>query len=306
GRRPYEFARLTPTEVERVVCEEEPRKPSTVVLQAADTAPGTERLAHRLRGDLDTIVMMALRKEPERRYGSVQHLLDDIERHLNGLPVLAREDSAGYRVRKFVARHRAGVAAAALVMLSLVGGLTVSLWQAREAAAQRDRARLEAAKATQVKDFLVDLFETSDPDASRGETITARELLDQGAVQVHEELADQPDVQAELLMTIGLVYTKLGLYDPANALLDSALTKQRALYDGPHPELAATLRAAARLMQEQGQYDAADSLHRESLAMYQTLHGDKSPDIAGVTNDLGLLQWHRGNLDEAEPLLRQA
>lgn len=309
GTRPYQFNRLSPTEVERVVCEEEPRKPSTAVLQSGEEGLihlDNERLAERLQGDLDTIVLMALRKEPERRYSSVQHLLDDIARHLNGLPVLACEDTAGYRVRKFVTRHRVGVAAAVLVVLSLVGGLTVALWQANEAAIQRDRAQLEAEKATQVKDFLVNLFETSDPDASRGETITARELLDRGAVQVREDLADQPDVQAELLMTIGTVYTKLGLHAPAVALLDSALAMQRALYARSHPELAATLRAGALLMHEQGQYDAADSLYREALAMYQTLQGEKSPDIAGVINDLGLLQWHRGNLDDAEPLLRQA
>src|SRR5207248_469241 len=145
SKPPYRLEDPTPSEMERVICGIEPERPSV----AAGSTQG-----RRLRGDLDNIVLMALRKDPQRRYATVEQFSEDIRRHLEGLPVMARSDSAGYRSAKFIARHRAGVAAAALLVLTLSAGIISTARQARLAAAERDRARIETAKAERINTFL--------------------------------------------------------------------------------------------------------------------------------------------------------
>ena len=309
GQRPYQFDQYTPTEIERVICEQEPTKPSTAVRHKTTTAndtPPTIHLDKQLRGDLDTIVMMALRKEPERRYGSVEQLAEDLRRYLGGLPVLAREDTVGYRTRKFFQRHRLGVTAAALVIVALVAGLTVALWQAGVAAAERDRARLESTKAAEVKTYLVDLFEISSPDASKGETISARELLERGAERLETELADQPEVQAEMLYVIGEVYWKLGLFDRSRALAERALALRRSHFGPEHPEIALSLAQLGTLARNQGHLDESEQYHRESLMMRQKLFGKAHVTIANSLNNVGFTLSEKGQLEQADSLYREA
>ncbi|HMB91641.1 MAG TPA: serine/threonine-protein kinase, partial [Rhodothermales bacterium] len=156
GLRPYQITQRVQQEIERVILEEEPTRPSTA-LALADTAAiasqarstTQDRLRRRLTGDLDTIVLKALAKEPERRYNTVEQLAEDVRRHMAGLPVLAQPNAISYRMRKFIQRHRLGVAAATLVSLAVLLGMTGTLWQAQVAAAERDRAQAEAEKATQ-------------------------------------------------------------------------------------------------------------------------------------------------------------
>src|SRR5205807_2759146 len=133
-------------------CGREAERPSV----AAASVPG-----RRLLGDLDNIVLMAMRKEPQRRYASVEQFSEDIRRHMEGLPVIARPDTAGYRAAKFIARHKAGVAAAALLVLTLSAGIIATAWQARLAAAQRDHARSETAKAERINTFMQDMLSFS-------------------------------------------------------------------------------------------------------------------------------------------------
>ncbi|MGH7472284.1 MAG: serine/threonine protein kinase, partial [Longimicrobiales bacterium] len=232
GARPYDVEQRSPAEVERVVCHTEPERPSTKVLhswgasaQAAQTfgrAHGVDvtRARRRLTGDLDVICLKALQKDPARRYPSVEALLEDIRRNLAGLPVLARPDAIGYRLAKFAGRHRVGLmgTAATLVLIASVAAFyTVRLSN------ERDRAQQEAAKAEQVATFLRGLFEVSDPSESRGQTVTARELLDQGAQRIERELASQPVVRAAMMRVIGDVYHSLGLHTSAKPLLERAL-----------------------------------------------------------------------------------
>ena len=165
-RRAHDLSRASPVEVERIVCDEPLQRPSDTAASA-----GRRRV---LRGDLDSIVGTAIRKEPDRRYATVERFVDDVRRYLDGLPVAARCDSFGYRARRFVLRHRAGVGAAALVLLLLVGWAVTATVQARTIARERDRARAEARKAEQVKDFVLRLFEKADPGETRGDTLTAR------------------------------------------------------------------------------------------------------------------------------------
>ena len=150
----------------------------------------------------------------------------DLRRHLNNEPVLAGPPSATYRARKFVRRHRIGVAAAVAAVMMLVAFAALTAVQARRIASERDRANVEAATARRVSDFLVGLFRVADPSETRGRNVTAREILDRGAAEL-EKLRDQPDIQARLQATIGSVYTGLGAYSDAGALLEQAVATRR-------------------------------------------------------------------------------
>ncbi|MEM8559809.1 MAG: serine/threonine-protein kinase, partial [Bacteroidota bacterium] len=326
GHRPYRLAERLPHEVERVILEEDPIRPSTAVTEV-DTrpmAPGTEtpqaltigpatvsearateasRLRRRLAGDLDRICLMALRKEPDRRYGSATDLAEDVRRHLDGLPVAAQPDTLGYRARKFVRRNRAGVGAAAAVALALVVGLGAALWQARVAATERDRAQTEAATATEVTNFLVGLFEASDPAETRGDSVLVREVLERGAERIETDLEERPEIRARLQYTLGLVYERLGVLPRADSLLSQA----RVAYDTLGMSLverAGAIDALSTLRRTQGRYDEAEVLDREALALARAADSDSS--IAAVLNNLGYTLIVKGAYDEAEPVLRES
>lgn len=290
----------------------EPERPSTAVSQSpgeqattVSTARRTQpdKLRQRLAGDLDVICLKALRSEPERRYGSVEAFAEDVRRHRVGLPVLARPDTVGYRVRKFVQRHRTGVAlttVTVLVIAALVGFYTTRL------AEERDRAQIEAAKAQQVAAFLQDLFEVSSPSQSRGETVTARELLDRGAERLDADLADQPEVRATMYDVVGSVYRELGLYDDAASLLQQALTTKRDVYGADAAEVATTLTQLGITHRVQGDYAAADSAYRAALAIQQATYGPEHADIAETLTNLAVVVRRQGDLPRAETLAREA
>ncbi len=323
GRRPYQLKSRTTEEVARVICEENPEKPSTVVAKteevhaqdggtqaitpasiSAARATPLDRLRRQLSGDLDTIVLKAMRKDPRRRYASVEALSDDVQRYLNGHPVLARPDTMGYRVRKFVRRHRLGVGAIGLVAVSLLLGIAGTAWQARVATAERDRARLEAEKAEQVSALLVDFLKGSDPSQAQDGTMTAREILDQGAEKVRAELDDQPEVQAQMLGVVGQVYRNLGLYEQARAALEEAIALYRDLGSGSLAYVTA-LKELANLEYRVEAMDAAEPLLREALALTREGEGVDDGEVASILNTLALVLEGQGKVDEARATLRQ-
>ncbi len=228
GKSAHEFKTRTFNEYEKVVCEQNIPKPSTVIIRQNDDEEEIstselcenrktqiKKLKKLLNGDLDNICMMALRKEPERRYATAEVLAYDIERYLKNLPILARKESFVYTSKKFIVRHKAAVTTAA-VLFFVVNGLI--LFYTIQLKAERDKANLEAKKSEQVASFLQDLFLVSDPNESKGETITARELLDRGASRLMVGLEEEPEIKSQLLNTIGKVYTNLGLYNSAEEL----------------------------------------------------------------------------------------
>jgi len=298
GRRPNGSAGST----------EEPDKPSTVVSRGEGTtsvpsgAAERTRWRRRLEGDLDTICLKALCQEPERRYGSVEALMEDVGRHLSGLPVLARRDTVGYRVGKFVNRHRAWVGATGLV-LALVAAL-VSFYTVR-LAQERDRARIEAEKAAQVSAFLQSLFAVSNPSESKGETVTARSLLDEGAQRVETELADQPEVAAKMMQVIGDVYLSLGLYGEAGDITQKALDHLQDLHGDEHAEVAATQTILARIRLEQGDQAVAESLHTRALAVRRRLFGAEHMEVAESLKELAYLRQAQGDYEAAIELNRE-
>jgi len=322
GCYPYRLAERSPDEAVRAICETEPTRPSNAVLAAAGHAPpaagdeaptseaigaarrtSPERLRRRLAGDLDNIVLMALRKEPERRYGSVTQLIEDIERHLDGRPVRARPNTFAYRTGKLLRRHRvaAVTAAAALALIvTLVAFYTVRLTH------ERDRARLAAAEANQVARFLRGLFEVSAPTRSLGEQVTARQLLDRGAERIDEDLAEQPKLQASMMTLMGDVYRELALLDEAGPLIERAVALRRADPDTPPESLAESLRVLAELKSSGGEYDEARSLVEEALSLHRRVLGDRHPEVGRTLMLLGRVVHVQGELDEALEIQRQA
>ena len=303
GQRPYGFDARTPGVIEHVVRTVQPPRPSTVVGGTETHGTPPDRLRRQLAGDLDTICLTALRKEPERRYTSVEALADDLHRHRDGLPVLARPDTVGYRARKFVRRHRVGLAAtvASLVAVGLVAGLAFV-----RVSAERDRARTEAGKATQVSAFLADLFGDADPSETQGDSALVVDVLDRGAARVRAELADQPEVQGMLLRVIGDVYATLGRHGEAEGLLTDALALHRGLAPPAPDEVALSTAALARLRNRTGDYAAADSLFGEVIALRTATRGADAPETALALVDLGQLRYDTGRFDEADSLARAA
>jgi eukaryotic-like serine/threonine-protein kinase len=335
GERPYDVRGKSAAEVERIVCEHEPAKPSS-------RAP--EGLRRRLRGDLDLIVLTALQKSEERRYQSPTALAQDLQRLQQGQPILARPDSTPYRVRKFVGRHRLVVALAALLVVALVGA-------ASRERILRGRAEVETRKVRAVEEFLIRVFDVADPYAWEqrdGGSVTARELLDRGASRIDSTLVGQPEVQAELRSVLGRVYTNLGLFDQATPLLERSLAQRRALYGATHASVALDmdllgnalsrqdryadaeplLRGAleqrrrllgnnsaetaesidhlATLLEQRSEYAAAEPLHREALAIRERVFGDSALEVADGLNNVGLVLYRRGAHNEAETMYRRA
>jgi serine/threonine-protein kinase len=278
-------------EVELAVLEQEPERPSSRVADA--------RLRRRLRGDLDTIVLTALRKEPARRYPSVERLATDLGRHLKGLPVSARPDGLGYRAGKFIRRHRLGVLASTAVLLAIVGGLAATQWKARE-------ATREAARAERVTQFLVSLFREADPEQARGRDVTARELLQRGERRLDSVLVREPDTRARLLGVLGVIHTQLGLYGRADSLLARAVALTRESRGEESPELAERLSDWAEALSSEAKFAAADSAAREALAIRRRRFGPNDSSVAANLQSLGEIARRRGLTDTAVAFYRQA
>jgi len=323
GQSPYRVESGLLYDIERAVCEQDPEKPSTAALRtrrvaAAQPGPGAENrgVERPLPGDLDAIVLLALRKNPRERYGSVEAFARDIRRFLAGEPVEARTPSWRYLTGKYLRRHRVGLAAGAAVTLSLAAGLVGMSWQAREASQQRDaalaaqeRAEAESARATaesrtrqQVNDFLENMLAAVEPDRS-GRDVTVRETLDQAAEQVPRDLADQPDIAASIYHTLANSYSSLGRFDDAERMLRTAIEIRRRLADA---ELAATINDLGVALYQQRDYPGAEGALREALCLLRQADGGAPEQVARCINNLAATIKAQGRLDEAEPLYLQA
>jgi len=304
GYRPYDVDSLSPAEVERVVCDVPADPPS---------ARAPTHLRSALRGDLDRIVLKALSKEPERRYASARELTNDLQRYLDGHPVRARPDSFAYRASKFVRRHRVGVATAAIIAVTTLAGLVGTAWQARRAmrqaaiaSAQRDRAESEAEKAALVTDLMVDLFRLSDPAETLGDTVTARQLLDEGTRRIERELADRPDLQAAMLAEVASVYANIGLLDRAERLARRALTLNQEVTGPASIETSRSLDQVGRLAAARGRREEAVSYFRRSIEVRSGLLAAPDTVLARTQSDLAWLLRDLGRHDDAAALFRRA
>ena len=267
------------------------------VTAARATDPAT--LLGVIRGDLDWIVMKALEKSPARRYESPAQLADDIRRHLDDEPVLARPPSTLYRVGKFFRRHRATVGLTVLVFLFLVVFGTTMTIQAARIARERDRANVQTAVAQETKDFLVDLFRVADPRESRGTDVSARELLDRGSARLRNEIRD-PTVRAELIGEMGLIYRNLGVYEEARPLLTEAADLHLENFGQDDPRTLAARGDLAGLENQSGRSAAAESLFLDVLDGWRRTVGPEDDRYLAAAHDLALVHRNQGRLEEAE------
>ena len=310
GRPPYRVQGAAPHEIERAILDAEPTRPSTAITtvqEAEATTPETisrdrgtsvSSLRRHLSGDLDTIVLKALKKEPARRYASVQAFADDVRRYLGGLPVHARPDTLTYRTTKFIRRHRFGVAAAAVFLVLLASYALTTRTQAQRIAVERD-------KAEQVATFLADVLKRADPYET-ADNVTVRQVLDRAADRVETDLTDQPEVQAQLRHIMSGVYQNLGQYEAALPHSEKALALRKTLYGERHPEVATSLHDLADVICFLGDYDESDSLYREAMALRRDLFGEGSEPFAESLTDWGLLLYYKGERLESLHHLRRA
>ncbi len=297
GTLPYDVTGDLPDVFHRIE-HAEPIRPSSV-------APHLDR-------EIESIVLKALVKEKERRYQSVDLLVEDLRCYVHGEPVSAHAPSTFYHMRKIVKRHRWPVAfIVALFALVTGSAIWMSVLYGRARLAER-QAATEAETAKQASAFLADLFTVSDPFADPGslqrlgETVTAREMLDKGAERITTELAEQPAVQAKLMGTIGNVYRNLGLHDRAAPLLEEALELRRRVYGTEHVEVADSLKALGILRREQGDHGEAVRLLSDALAMYRQVLGDEHITTADCMLTLGQALQFAGDFQAAAPLVLES
>ncbi len=325
GQRPFGHDYRRADELARAIGNQEPVRPSTVVSRrtgetgALVCGEPPARLRRHLEGDLDNIVVMALRRDPARRYASVAQFAEDIRRHGEGLPVLARQDTLGYRAGKFVQRNRTTVAAAALVLLALIGGLVATSWQARVAKQERDRARLAQAQAEQaqrraetarqqadrVNAFLQKLLGSAEP-GKLGKDVKVADVLDAAGKNIDTELASEPEILAQVHSTLGTAYEGLKILAPAEQHSRAALAILRRLHGDDDP---ATLRQAyllAAVLTQRLNLAASEPLLRQVIAWQRR---QPSPDANILTHALGQLGFvltQTNRPAEAEPMLTEA
>jgi non-specific serine/threonine protein kinase/serine/threonine-protein kinase len=301
-------------EIVRQLREQDAPRPSTRVqvrkefpdLAAEMRGTGSKHLARLLHGDLDWITMKALEKERDRRYGTPSELSADVGRHLRHEAVLARPASAGYRLRTYVRRHRVAVGVAAGLVLLLAGFSVTEALQVRRITLERDRATRERDRATRITDFMTGMFQVSDPNKARGNKVTARELLDKASTEIDPGLSNEPELQAQMMFTMGNVYEKLGLYPQSESLLTRALAIQRRMHGPEDSNTLGTMQSLSDVYLRQGRYVEAEKMLGDTLDSRRRALGPDHPDTLKSMNDLGLVLIAEGRFAEAQKILQDA
>jgi len=311
---PREIRSATSADIQRIIREVDPPKISTRLNGLGDT--GIEVAAQRrtdvstlhreLKGDLDWITMRAMAKDRTHRYSSASELGADIKRHLQHEPITAARPSASYRIKKYIRRHRVGVAAAIVISLALligISGTSIGLLKATKA---EKRAKEEAQTAETVTEFLVNLFNVSDPGEARGNSITAREILEKGAERIEKELSDQPLIQSRIMETIGQVYQNLGLYSLAEPLLKRTLDVRRNAAGEKHYYTGVSMVNLAWFYLSQRRMEDAEPLVREGVGILENASLKDQWALARGLTMLGMIHRDRGEFDLSQEQLMKA
>ncbi|MGV3707962.1 MAG: protein kinase domain-containing protein [Gemmatimonas sp.] len=269
------------------------------------------RLQRQLQGDLDTIVARATHADPQRRYATASALAEDLQRHVDGRPVLARPDTAAYRFRKLIARHPFGatlaIAGAALVATFVAVTVMQSSRLRIQAAELRDQAlklTAERDKANEVTQFLTDVISSANPYQQSGHVPTLHEVLDRGATLAETSLRDRPEVRAHLMSSMAPAYFGLGDWNRAGDLAEEAVNIRRRILDANDPEIAAALIYLTSVRMNQGRMVEAERHIRESIAIYNTLPNVDHDDLVSAVSTLGVVLQRQGKLEDAGEVLR--
>jgi eukaryotic-like serine/threonine-protein kinase len=313
GALPLEFHKLNFDETLRRLREEEAPRPSTKLrtlgeqsgITAEKRGSDPPTLARQLRGDLDAIALKALEKERSRRYATPSELAADIGRYLRHEPVLAHPAGGAYRARKYIRRHRMGVAVAAGLVAVLVSFGVAQTLQLRRTMSERDRANRERDRATRVTAFMTGMFKVSDPSAARGNSITAREILDKASKEIDTGLSKDPELQAQMMQTMGDVYDNLGLYPQVQSLLTRAVDIRRRVLGPQNPDTLTSMSSLGRNLMKEGRYAEAEKLDGETLDIQRRVLGSEHPDTLMSMDNLANALAGEGRYAEAEKLDRE-
>jgi len=286
--------------------EEDPPCPSTKVgtekasSKAMAEVRGTEpkQLISLLHGDLDWITMKALERDCARRYGTPSELAADVGRYLKHEAVTARPAGTGYRLQKYVRRHRMGVAVATGLVLLLAGFAAMQGVQLRQTTRERDRAN-------RITDFMTGMFKVSDPSEARGNSITAREILDKASKDIDAGLAKDPEVQAQMMYVMGNVYDNLGLYSRAHFLLERSLDVRRRVLGPSNPETLKSMGDLGSTLSSEGHLGQAEKLLRETIDFQRRVLGPDHPNTLSSMERLANTLVTESGYAEAEKLHRQ-
>jgi serine/threonine protein kinase/tetratricopeptide (TPR) repeat protein len=323
GLRPYVVpASASQLEMERSICITDPLRPSAAVKRARESGPlegqseilavaaarklTPEKLQKRLNGDVDAIVMRALRKEPQHRYNSIEQFAADIRRYLSREPVQARQGNWVYYSQRFIRRHAFGVTAGAAFIVFIIAFAIAMSIQTQRVAAERDRVYQESQTAQMVSEFMEKIFDESQPFASLGRNISARDLLDQAGRRIRGDLNQRPEVRAQLLEAIGRAYRRLDMYKTAVAYLEDALRLRRQLPDPNGMRTAGTLIELAMVMRKLDDLPRAESLLSEAMTISKQHRAEHTETYAKLLMDLGRVQFVMGNLTEARKNLERS
>jgi len=299
-------------ELLRKLREEEPPRPSTkvgsdrVISAGTAEARGTEsrQLVKTLRGDLDWIAMKALEKDRARRYGTPSELAADLRRYLNHEPVVARPASTVYQLRKYARRHRVAVAVAAGLVLLLASFSILQALQLRRITRERDRANRERDRASRITDFMTGMFKVSDPSQARGNSVTAREILDKASNEMSTGLAKDPEVQSQMMQVMASTYQNLGLYARAHELAKRALDSRLSLLGPDDPKTLESMTQLGFILDKEAHDAEAEKLERQALATERRVLSPEDPITLDTMDTLAIILQHLGHYDEEEELER--
>lgn len=298
-QHPYRLDGCNYAEAVRIVCEQEPLAPSVQALNTTTLGDDAKPLARQLYGDLDDIVLKALRKDARTRYSSAEELAKDIERHLTGLPVEARKGTFTYRASKFVRRHRVGVASGVTALVLLLGFIAALLVQQKAVIAQRDLYEATA-------QYLIGIFEKANPKEALEMDLSARDLLERGVEDLEEQLSGQPEVQAEMHTVIGSSFHGLGQLERARQQLQSSLALRRELYGDKDPKIADSLQRLSQVESDSGRYEEAEDYSRRALEIRRAIYDPPHPELTDSMFRLAWILERRGDYGQATVHYRQA
>lgn len=309
GNQPYKITNNSPSAISKIITEEKIQKPSEKIKQTVGEISNQKSISEKsykhLVGDLDNIILKAMHKEPAKRYVSVEQFSEDIRRHLIGLPVIAQKDSAGYRLNKFIKRHKVGFVSSVGFIVFLIASLIAIIWQANVAATERDKAKLEAQKVSSVNDFLQEMLSSVDP-TEVGKDVKVYDILKKASVDVGNNFSKHPEIEASVRKTIGTTLTNLGEFDEAKPHLVKSLELNNKVYGKESYQSAESMHELALYYHWIGDLNIADSLYTKSIKIFRNSSDSPPRSLAGAINDLGILKEEQAKYQESLKLLKEA